>query len=73
VLSGRERALEARDRRSLGSHALGDLRLGEPGLFARLEQRVEQGEFLALKALYFGAHARPAHQLFYDLVMSFHV
>ena len=67
------RALQARDRRSLGSHALGDLRLGEPGLFTRLEQRIEQGEFLAFQALHFGAHSGTAHQFFYDLIMRFHV
>ena len=55
MLTRLKRALEPRDGRRVGAHALSDLRLAQPGGVTRRKHLVEQGEFFAIQALIFRA------------------
>lgn len=73
MLAGRQGPFKARNRRSLGSHSFGDLRLRKARLLPRLQERVEQRPFLPLDAFDLGPNAGAAHQLLDELVMRLHV
>ena len=57
----------------MSSHSLSDLRLRKARVLARLEQGIQQRDFLALDPFDFGPYARTTQQLLYQLVMRLHV
>jgi hypothetical protein len=73
MLSGSHRTLDARNGRSLCSHSLRHLRLGQSCLVPSFQQRVKEFCLLPLKTPNLCAHARPPYQVPYQLVMRFHV
>lgn len=73
MFARRECPFETCNRRRLGSHEFGNLRLSQAGVMPGFQHQVEKGAFLALDACNFLAHARSTHQLGNDLIMGSHV
>ena len=68
-----ERSLEACHRRWLGSHAFGNLCLGQAGGMPSFQQQVEKYPFLSFNAFDFLSNTGSAHELGNNLIMSSHI
>ena len=73
MLACGQRSFEASNGWRFGSHALGNLSLGQAGIVPSLEQQIQEGAFFTLNAFDLSSNARPRHESLDDLLMGSHV